>query len=67
MKIAIIKIKDDDTYKSIFAGPANIGLFKTMIRVFNATNKKGYAVLFINENNKIVELMTPEEFLLLEE
>lgn len=67
MKIAIIKIKDSDTYIQLFAGPTHIGLFKTMIRVFNATHKKGYAVLFLNENDKIVELMTPEEFLLLEE
>ena len=62
MRISIIKIKDDDTYKNIFIGPANISLFKTMCKVFKCSAKNGNMVMFL-ENNQIVNLMSIEEFM----
>lgn len=62
MRISIIKIKDDDTYENIFIGPASIGLFKTMCKVFKCSAEKGNMVMFL-ENNEIVNIMSIEEFM----
>ena len=62
MRISIIKIKDDDTYESIMAGPAHIGLFKTLCKVLECSSENHNMILFL-ENNQIDKILTIEEFM----